>query len=355
VKTTRSKGRRAAPHDPKAGAADGATADPRRQRTKRPSAATPPASADGSSDGPSSAKRPTAATAPIGKPARERPEDAFARLYDVDLLDDPGDLDLYLALAARAGDPILEVGVGSGRLAVPLAEAGHHVTGVDLDPAMLRRAHRHAMQAGNAVAGRLALLVADARDLPDDLGTFRLAFIALNSLLVFGGREDQHRAIQAIADHLEPGGLAVVDTWLPDADDLARYDGRLGLEYTRCDPETGHHVTKLASATYDVATSAVELTTLFDEGPQGEPPRRWIRHDRLRLIAPDELRGFAEDSGLDIELLAGGYDLTPLGPGADRAILVAVAPARPKRASPSRTATAAATRRDGSGGASELV
>ena len=63
--------------------------------------------------------------------------EALARLYDVDLLEDPGDLDLYLALAARTGGPILELGVGTGRLAVPLAAAGYEVTGVDLDPAML--------------------------------------------------------------------------------------------------------------------------------------------------------------------------------------------------------------------------
>ncbi|HSS36552.1 MAG TPA: class I SAM-dependent methyltransferase, partial [Patescibacteria group bacterium] len=53
-------------------------------------------------------------------PTRE----ALARLYDVDLLEDPGDLDLYRALAARVDGPILELAVGSGRLAVPLAAAG---------------------------------------------------------------------------------------------------------------------------------------------------------------------------------------------------------------------------------------
>jgi SAM-dependent methyltransferase len=62
---------------------------------------------------------------------------ALARLYDLDLVDDPGDADLYLALAARAGGPVLELAVGTGRLAIPLAEAGYEVTGVDLDPAML--------------------------------------------------------------------------------------------------------------------------------------------------------------------------------------------------------------------------
>ena len=78
---------------------------------------------------------------------------ALARLYDLDLTDDPGDLDLYLALADRAEGPILELAVGTGRLAVPLAEAGHLVTGVDLDPAMLDRARRRARAAPPARTG----------------------------------------------------------------------------------------------------------------------------------------------------------------------------------------------------------
>ena len=51
---------------------------------------------------------------------------------------------------------------------------------------------------------------------------------------------------------------------------------------------------------------------------------RWVRNDQLRLVSADELTGFAEAAGLRVETLAGGYDLDPLGPGSDRAVLVAV-------------------------------
>jgi SAM-dependent methyltransferase len=262
--------------------------------------------------------------------------DALARLYDVDVQHDPGDVDLYTALAARTGGPILELGVGTGRIAVPLAEAGYSVTGVDLDPAMLRRARERAARAGRMAQRNLTLIEGDARALPKDIGTFRLAFVALNSLLVFGTREDQRRTLRVMADVLEPGGLAVVDVWLPDAEDLARYDGRLGLEYTRRVADTGTHVTKLASADHDAAGGTVDLTTLFDEGRQGEAPRRWVRTDRLRLIGADELRGMAEDASLIVEVVAGGYDLAPIGPGDDRAILVAVRTARGRPPRPAR-------------------
>jgi SAM-dependent methyltransferase len=253
---------------------------------------------------------------------------ALARLYDVDLLDDPGDLDLYLALAARGNGSILELGVGSARLAVPLAEAGWSVTGVDRDPAMLARARSRAARAGPEVARRLELVEADIAGLrlPGEPARFRLAFIALNSLMMLGDRTTQAAAIAALAAHLEPGGMAVVDVWLPDADDLARYDGRVILDYAREDPETGRIVVKTGSAIHDAATQTVSLTTIFDEGAPGEPPVRWVRRDRLRLVGADELRGFAEAAGLALEVLAGGYDLEPLGPGSDRAVLVATRP-----------------------------
>lgn len=258
-----------------------------------------------------------------GESSDEEPPAALARLYDLDLQDDPGDLDLYLALAGRADGPILELAVGSGRLAIPLALAGHAVTGVDLDPAMLARARDRL--AGTPAEARSTLVEADLTDvrLPD-AGRYRLAFIALNSLLVLPTRAAQRAAIRALADHLAPGGLAVVDVWLPDAEDLARFDGRVVLEWARPDPGTGRLVVKTASAIHDSASASVRLTTIFEEGGQGSPARRWVREDRLRLVTADELRGFAEEAGLTIELLAGGYDLSLLGPGSERAILIAV-------------------------------
>ncbi|MEA2675237.1 MAG: hypothetical protein QOI92_2429 [Chloroflexota bacterium] len=250
---------------------------------------------------------------------------ALARLYDLDLTEDPGDLDLYLALAGRAEGPILELAVGTGRLAIPLAEAGHDVTGVDIDPAMLDRARAKAR--GGPAEPHLTFVEADIVGLRlPGAGRFGLAFIALNSLLVLPTRAAQRAAIRALADHLAPGGLAVVDVWQPDADDLARFDGRVILEWPRLDPETGAIVTKADSAQHDAASATVTLTTIFEEGGQGEPPRRWVRRDRLRLVSADELRDFAEAAGLTVEALAGGYEMGPMGPGSERAILLAVKP-----------------------------
>ncbi len=253
--------------------------------------------------------------------------DDLARMYDLDLVDDPGDLDLYLALAERTAGPVLELAAGTGRLAVPLAAGGNRVTAVDIDPAMLARAQTRADLAGPEASQHLTFVEADLVGLRlPEAGRFGLAFIALNSLLVLPGRVAQRSAIGVLADHLAPGGVAVVDVWLPDAEDLARFDGRVILEWPREDPETGEVVTKAGSAQHDAATGTITLTTLFEASRQGGPPRRWVRRDRMRLVSADELGAWAEEAGLTIELIAGGYDLGALGPGSERAVLIAVKP-----------------------------
>ncbi len=209
---------------------------------------------------------------------------------------------------------------------MPLALAGNRVTAVDLDPAMLDRGRAYAAREGLG-DDRLTFVEADLLGLRlPDAGRYGLAFIALNSLMVLASRHAQRAAFRTLADHLAPGGVATVDVWLPDAEDLARYDGRIVLEWPRTDPETGRLVTKAGSATHDAATGTISLTTIFEEGEQGQPPHRWVRSDRLRLVSADDLVAFAEEAGLVVEVLAGGYGLEAFGPGSERAVLVAVKP-----------------------------
>ncbi len=248
--------------------------------------------------------------------------EALARLYDLDLADDPGDLDLYRALAARTGGPIVELAVGTGRLAVPLAADGFEVAGVDRDPAMLDRARARA--AREDAAGRIELVEGDLRTAPTAHdGEASLAFIALNSLMLLPARADQAAAVASLGRRLGRGGLGVVDVWLPDADDLVRFDGRLSLEYVRTDPDTGREVTKTAAARHDAATGTVELTAIYDESEDGSIVGHWVRQDRLRLVSADDLVALVDAAGLELETLAAGYDLEPFGPGAERAVVVA--------------------------------
>lgn len=250
----------------------------------------------------------------------------LAAFYDLDLRDDPGDLDLYLALADREGGPVLELGVGTGRLAVPLAAAGHAVTGVDDDAAMLARAAARwddaRATAHGPSTGALELVQADLLEV--DLGArFGLAFLALNSLFLMATYERQVAAVRALARHLRTGGLALVDVWLPSADELSAYDARLALEWLRPDEDGLHQVAKLGSARLDTAAATVTLTTFFDRwATAGGPVERTARTDELRLVTAAELTAMAQAAGLGVEMLAGDYRMEAFGPGAERVLLL---------------------------------
>jgi hypothetical protein len=77
----------------------------------------------------------------------------------------------------------------------------------------------------------------------------------------------------------------------------------------------------------------VELTAVYEEGGQGQPARRWVRRDVLKLLGADELREMALAAGLEIEIVAGSYDLEPLADHDDRVILVTHRGSRPAPAS----------------------
>jgi hypothetical protein len=157
-------------------------------------------------------------------------------------------------------------------------------------------------------------------------GPYRLAILALNSILILTTPARQRAVLRAMARALAPGGVAVVDAWLPVPADLTAFDGRLSLDWLRTDPETGLEVTKSSAAWFDPTSRLVTLVTTFEEGAPGTAPVRWTRQDALRMITADELIDYATDAGLQVEQLAGDHELGPMAPGSDRAVLLARKP-----------------------------
>jgi SAM-dependent methyltransferase len=253
----------------------------------------------------------------------------LARYYDLDLTGEQADIDLYLALAESAGGPILELAAGSGRVAVPLAAAGHTVTAIDNDRHMLARAEKRWLADQQTVdedvasgRGQLELIEADITSL--DLGRrFSLVILALNTLLMVGGRDEQLRTLRTMANHLLPTGRAVVDIWLPSPDDLAIYDGRLTLDWIRRDPDTGRQVAKQSTGEYDPATALARVTTIFDSwrAPAGDV-LRIAREDHFRLVSASEMETLLEAAGLRPLTSGGDYGLTAFGTGSERLVEV---------------------------------
>ena len=248
---------------------------------------------------------------------------ALARYYDLDLgEEDPGDLDMYLALADATDGTVLELMAGSGRIAVPLAAAGHEVVAVDTDTQMLgRAAARWQRRSDRAPSASLELVEADATNLRLK-SRFSLVLVALNGLLLLDGREPQLALMKVAARHVRRNGRAVFDVWLPTPEDLVLYDGRLVLDWVRDDAETGEHVAKTTSARYQPAARRAQVTSFFDAWHDGEPARRTVRHDSISFVSAEELQALAHAAGLKVEQVGGDYEMGDFAPDSDRVVMV---------------------------------
>jgi SAM-dependent methyltransferase len=213
--------------------------------------------------------------------------EAFADVYDT-WYAGISDVDTTVVdLLALAGDgPVLELGIGTGRLAVPLAEAGRsagiRVTGVDTSPAMLAKlAGRDTARLVHAFEGDMIA------DLP--IGPFALAFVAYNTLFNLTGDGDHAACFRAVAERLRPGGRFVIECFVPEhpprrGDDVSVRTlaaDRVVLSVARHDPE--HQ---------SAAGQFVELT---EAG--GVRLRPWS----IRYATPAQLDAHAEAAGFELE------------------------------------------------------
>jgi SAM-dependent methyltransferase len=119
-------------------------------------------------------------------------------------------------LAERAaGGPVLELAVGTGRVALPLAAHGIRVDGIDISPAMVARLR------AKPAADQISVTVGDFADVAVP-GLYRLIFVVFNSLCNLGTQDDQVRCFENVAAHLAADGSFVVEAFVPDPDWLRR-------------------------------------------------------------------------------------------------------------------------------------
>jgi len=243
------------------------------------------------------------------------PYQALARFYDLEHVDLTADVIFYLHFARQADGPVLELGCGSGRLLVPLAEAGGELTGVDNSPAMLALAR-------NKLGDRVKLVEGDMRTF-ELRERYALAIVSINSFMHLLTTADQLAALSNVARHLKPGGRLIID--LPAGDELVHQDAdaRLTLERQFVDPATGHQILKQVVSRIDWATQCQELVHIYDELLADGTVKRAVVPMTLRHTFRYELALLLDKAGYTLERLYGDYDLSPYESGCPRMIAVA--------------------------------
>ncbi len=245
--------------------------------------------------------------------------DRIAPFYDPDYASFDQDIPFYLNMALRTGDPILEVACGTGRVLLPLAEAGYHVVGVDISERMLALARQKVEAAG--LADRVTLVHADARTL--DLGRdFALIFIAANSFMHHDTLEEQQEVLARLRDHLRPGGLLILDLFNPDLRALLEGDGRVELVRT-WEEDNDTVVMKFHRVSVSPTAQVLDVTYIYDRVYSDGRVERTLAPFRLRYLWPGEARLLVERVGLELEALYGSYELDPVDDDADRLMVVA--------------------------------
>ncbi len=145
--------------------------------------------------------------------------DAFADVYD-EWYGDVSDVNATVDTLCRIGGngPFLELGIGTGRIALALAATGVRVTGIDSSAAMLERLRTKLAQSSTARPNSIESIDVIQGDMVDDLpeGPFSTAFIAYNTIFSLGSVESQRRLFTEVARRLVPGGSFVVEAAVPD-------------------------------------------------------------------------------------------------------------------------------------------
>jgi SAM-dependent methyltransferase len=221
--------------------------------------------------------------------------DSIARLYDPWSVSVTEDVQFYVEEAQRAASPVVELAVGTGRIAVPTAAAGIRVIGVDSSPGMLEVCRERAELAGVVELLDLRLGDLEAPPVEERVGLVTCPFRSFLHLL---DDEARLRALRAARELLVPGGRLVFDVFAPGAEDIADTHGRW------LEREPGI----FERADWDSQARTLTLSVRGDSG---------ATTFTLAWLSTDEWRALLERAGFQVLGCFGWFDRRPYTTGED--------------------------------------
>ena len=221
--------------------------------------------------------------------------DAIARLYDPWSTSVIEDISFYVEEALASGGPVVELGVGTGRIAIPTAMAGVHVIGIDSSAGMLAVCSERAGEAG--VLDRLDLRLGDLRHPPVD-ERVPLATCPFRAYLHLSSDEERLEALAAARGLLRAGGRLVFDVFAPSAEDIEETHGR----WIEREPGIDER------ADWDLAEQTLTLSV---RGPQGSSTMT------LWWVEPARWHSLLAEAGFEVLECFGWFDRRPYAGGED--------------------------------------
>jgi SAM-dependent methyltransferase len=240
--------------------------------------------------------------------------DSLADLYDLEYAHDY-DLPFWLALAEREGGPMVEWGAGTGRIAIPLAEAGYDVTGVEVSEEMVER--------GRTKSKSVEWVRGDMRGVK--LGRrYGLAVCAFNSFLCLLSVDDALAFLRNAREHLEPGGLLGIEVSAFSPEELVDPPGgpQLRHDFTRELPRG--RLERFSVSRYDAASQLLQMRLFYElYGASGELESRQAHELTIAVVSRRELELMLRLAGFEGEAVYGGFEGEPFAAASEHLILLA--------------------------------
>ncbi len=240
--------------------------------------------------------------------------DPWADYYDAIHTGLPGEAEFYVGQAVRMQAKTLELGCGTGRIAIPMAMSGVDVVGLDNSKAMLRICREKKRRVG-ATSGDLRIVEADMREF-DLKQLFDLAVLPYRALMHLLTPECRSSCLTCIYRHLRPGGQLILNTWRPRDCDLAahrmRVQGALVFAGKYPLPGTQLDVAHYVSACFDEENQILdEQHVLHELDPGGEVLHSAILPMRRAWVTPLQMQQLLESHNFVTEAVFGDFDCAP--------------------------------------------
>jgi SAM-dependent methyltransferase len=225
--------------------------------------------------------------------------DRFADVYDAwygDITDVAACIERLADIVAEAGGgPVLELGIGSGRLALPLAARGIEVHGVDASEAMVTAlGAKPGAEAVTVTVGDMAQLALEGSP------PFAVVLVAFNTFFNLPTEAAQRSCLAAVARLLSPNGRFVLEAYVPDMVDGAAIDGVVSPRHLSVDEV----VLSVSQRDRDAQTVTGQHVHITEAGIRLRP---W----HLRYATPEQLDAMARDAGLELASRESGWEHQP--------------------------------------------
>jgi ubiquinone/menaquinone biosynthesis C-methylase UbiE len=232
-----------------------------------------------------------------------------------------GDVPFYVAQARAAGSPVLEIACGTGRIAIPIAEAGCEIVGLELSPEMLAQFRAKLSALAPEVRERITLVQGDMRTF-ELARRFPLIIIPYRAFLHNKTVGDQQATLRRIHAHLQPGGRLVFNVFDPNLSLIVAHSGPLGQALTRTGEFTrpdGHQVVVWEARQYEQTEQIVQVQWIYDElGDDGLVVSRAYANLSLRWVYRYEMEHLLALCGFEVEALYGDFEQGPFVAGQEQ-------------------------------------